>query len=143
MKKKKINKNSKDGYSLKAGIGTTVIVVGLIIIFLLINSIIPFNRYDMRELMRNSFPLYIFLSSSLTVVSIYLMYIYLKDYLELRSRFTLGILFAIISFFLFAITSNPLLHAVLGIRENMGIFSFIPMIFAIISLAVLAWISSK
>ena len=77
------------------------------------------------------------------VLSIYLIYIYLKDYLELKSKFTLGILLAVISFMFFALTSNPMFHMVFGLFGREGIFTLIPLLFATISLGILAWISSR
>jgi hypothetical protein len=76
-------------------------------------------------------------------LSIYLTFVYLKDYLELRSKFTFGILMAVIAFMMFAITSTPLLHWFLGIYGRPGMFSMVPYVFATISLAILAWVSSR
>jgi len=63
------------------------------------------------------------ISTVMFFISIYLVFIYMKDYLQLRSRFTLEILLAVISFMLFAISSNPLLHMMLGIFGKQGIFA--------------------
>ena len=70
-------------------------------------------------------------------------YIYLRNYLELKSKFALGIALAMVALLTFAITSNPLLLGFLGIYGNMGLFSIIPMFFAMIALGILAWMSSK
>lgn len=82
-------------------------------------------------------------SSLMLLLSIYLVYTYLKDYMELKSKFTLGVLSAVIAFMLFAITSNPLLHFFFGVYGRFGVFQMIPYVFATVSLAILAWVSSK
>ncbi|MBN2122293.1 hypothetical protein JW721_04545 [Candidatus Micrarchaeota archaeon] len=131
----------------KAAAGTILIVALSIGIFLAADALFPFrglgDRREVMELMQSFFTITTILSSAMFLVSVYLLYIYLKDYLELRSGFTLGILLAVASFLLFSITSNPILHMVFGIFGKEGIFSIIPMIFATLSLIILAWVSSR
>lgn len=131
----------------KAALGTVLIVVFSIGIFLAADALFPFrglgDRREVMEVMQSFFTITTILSSAMFLVSVYLLYIYLKDYLELRSGFTLGILIAVVSFLLFSITSNPILHMVFGIFGKEGIFSIIPMVFATLSLAILAWVSSR
>lgn len=147
MEKKKANKGNGKNVTAKAATGTLVIVFMSIAIFLITNLLFPFRQMDargeFRDIMMNSMMISAAISSTMLILSIYLIYIYLKDYFELKSRFTLGILLVVISFMLFAITSNPLLHALLGIYGNPGLFTLIPILFATISLGILAWISSS
>ena len=44
---------------------------------------------------------------------------------------------------LFAISANPLLHMLFGVFGRPGLFSIIPPLFATVSLAILAWVSSR
>lgn len=132
---------------VKAAVGTLILVFLSIAIFIIADLALPFkdvgSRGGFKELMIHNMLLTTGISLLMLILSTYLTYIYLKDYLELKSKFTLGILFAIISFMLFAITSNPLFHLVFGIYGKEGIFRLIPLVFATISLAILTWISSK
>jgi len=144
MMAKEKRKNNEAG---KAAIGTLIIVFLSVLVFFIADMALSFrdidSRREFRELQMNQFLISTILSSAMFILSIYLIYIYLKDYLELGSRFTLGILFAVISFMMFSIASNPILQHIFGIHGNPGIFMLIPPLFATISLAILAWISSR
>lgn len=146
-KTKAKGKNGKNNYTVKAAGLTLLIVAFCIGIFLFANMLTPFrgleSREEVREIMQSYFLITAMLSSIMLVIAIYLVFTYLKDYLELKSSFTLGILLAVVSFMLFAITANPFLHMVLGIFGDPGLFSIIPLVFATISLAILAWVSSR
>lgn len=137
----------KNNPALKAAIGTFIIVFLSIAVFLIADTMFRFREFGSREefrnLMENQMLLSTFISFAMLVLSVYLIFIYLKDYLELKKSFTLGILLAVVSFMLFAMSSNPILHWFLGIYGKNGLFMLIPPLFATISLAILAWISSK
>jgi len=67
---------------------------------------------------------------------------YLKLYSEVRSRFTLGLLLAMFSLFIYAATSNPLIHALSGFcLSGLGPFTMIPDIFAAVALGILVYLS--
>jgi len=67
---------------------------------------------------------------------------YLKLYSEVRSRFTLGLLLASFSLFIYAATSNPLVHAFSGFcLSGLGPFTMIPDIFAAVALGILVYLS--
>lgn len=145
--KKETKKQGKNNYSFKAA-GFTLLAVALCIgIFFVADMLTPFrgleSREEFRAVQESQFLLMNSFSTVMFLISIYLVFIYMKDYLQLKSRFTLGILLAVISFMLFAISSNPLLHMMLGVFGKQGIFELIPMAFATISLGMLAWVSSK
>jgi hypothetical protein len=148
MKKEKAEKKEiKNNYDLKAA-GFTLLIVTLCIgIFFLADMLTPFrgleNREDMRVIMDSYMYIDMALSTIMLIISIYLIFVYLKDYLELRSSFTFGVLLAVISFMLFAISANPILHMLFGVFGRPGLFSIIPPLFATVSLAILAWVSSK
>ena len=140
MKKVKRKGNKNNAY--KAVFGTFMIFFIAIMVLLITNILFPFRRLGQVN-MTSYFMISNLISFTLLVISIYLIYIYLKDYLELKSNFTLGILLSVISFMLFAMTSNPLLHQFFGVYGKMGLFSMMSYLFATISLAILAWVSSK
>ena len=147
MEKEKEAKKEKNNYSFKAAGFTLLAVVLCIGIFFVADILTPFrsleNREEFRAMMESQFLIMNSISTVMFFISIYLVFIYMKDYLVLRSRFTLGILLAVISFMLFAISSNPLLHIIFRLPDKSGLFTLIPMIFATISLGILAWVSSK
>ena len=144
VKKEKLKKEQNNNV-LKALFGALGILVLSIVLLLLFNLVVPFQRFNPNWLVRNYFVISILFTSLVGILSLYLIFIYLKDYFELKSKFTLGIILTATSFLLFAITSNPLLCKFLGVygKGGGGLFSLIPMCFALISLAVLVWISSK
>jgi hypothetical protein len=139
--KKDNEKARKTNYNATAALGTFIIIAAAIFLIAISNMIFPFLHGEMNEMM-------MFLSMNIVsmfmlALSIYLTFVYLRDYLELRSKFTFGILMAVIAFMMFAITSTPLLHWFLGIYGRPGMFSMVPYVFATISLAILAWVSSR
>ena len=137
-------KRETNNLTLKAAVGAVASVILSVAILIFTNALFPFSRADRSfEIMQNYFLLNSTLAFAALCLSIYLMFIYLKDYLKLKSKFTLGILLAIFSFMLFAITSTPLLHMLFGMYGRMGLSSLTPLLFATIALAVLAWTSSK
>ena len=77
------------------------------------------------------------------VLLIYLVYIYVQDYLQLRTSFSLGIVAFLFSFLLYALASFPPLHYLLGPRGIPDVFAFIPMIFSAIGLLIFAKLSNE
>ncbi|MCP4647602.1 MAG: hypothetical protein GY852_07690 [bacterium] len=146
-KEKEAKKEVKNNYSFKAAGFTLLAVLLCIGIFFVADAFAPLRSLETKreflQLMESQFLLMNSISTLMFFISIYLVFIYMKDYLMLRSRFTLGILLAVISFMLFAISSNPLLHTVFRLPDKSGLFTLIPMVFATISLGILAWVSSK
>lgn len=71
-----------------------------------------------------------------------LMASYLRMYLEVRSRFTLGLVFVMFTMLVYAATSNPLIHAVSGFcLAGLGPFTMIPDLFAMAALGTLVYLS--
>lgn len=129
------------GFSGKALVGTLAILAIAMLIFMMFDSIMPFRRSQMLDLMLGMAAL-----STLTIIfSVVLIYTYLKDYLELKSSFTLALLLAIISFLMFGISSNPFVHLFFGVpgRPAGGLFAIAPLFFAALALGILAWVSNK
>ncbi len=137
----------KNNFTFKAVAGTILALLLAVGMFVVVDATLPFKKWGPRsetaELMQNLFLVHIALSSAMILLSLYLMFIYLKDYLQLKSKFTLGLLIAVFSFMLFAISTNPALHVFLGVYGSRGLFTLIPYLFATIALAVLVWVSSK
>jgi hypothetical protein len=107
-----------------------------------LNAIMPFDKFDERRMpFEWLFTASSFVSTLMLLLSVFLIFIYLKDYLELKSSFTLGLLLMLVSLMLFAITSNPMLHQFFGVFGMFGIITIIPYVFATISLMILLKIS--
>ncbi|MEW6748959.1 MAG: hypothetical protein AB1295_04600 [Candidatus Micrarchaeota archaeon] len=138
---------NKNDFTLKAVGGTLLALLLAMGIFVLADQLFPFRqlgpRAEQPDIMPYIFMAQIFLSLLMLLLSFYLMFIYMKDYLQLKSRFTFGLLVAVFSFMLFAIAANPMLHAFLGVYGGRGLFPLIPYVFATLSLGILVWVSSK
>jgi hypothetical protein len=89
------------------------------------------------------FALRIALSVVNILVILYLLYVHMKDYLTLHSKFTLGLVIFLFSFLLYALSSLPILHVFFGHFGMAGVFSFIPMLFSAIGLLVFAKLSNE
>lgn len=142
MAKAKNEKKNGNGFSSKALIGTVLIVAGALGSFMLFDSLVPFRR-GMPDMMQDVFMLLGSLSFLIIAFSVVLIYTYLKDYLELRSSFTLALLLAIVSFLMLGISSNPMVQSFFGAYGRPGFFMIMPYLFAALSLGILAWISNR
>jgi hypothetical protein len=133
-------KEKKVNYTVEAMLGTIAIAVISVALIFIANLFFPFRRLPLDDalffMMGNFFSLATFL------LSLYLIFVYLRDYLELRSKFTLGVLIMVVSLMMFALTSDPIIHMLLEVYGMRAIFPMVPYLFATISLAILAWISS-
>lgn len=146
-KRKAKEEKGKNNYNLKAAGLTILAVVFCIGIFFVADALFPFRglggRAELRDLQMNISVLVGILSCFMVLICAYLLFIYSRDYLELGSRFTLGILAAVVSLMIFAITVNPFFHLIFGIMGNPGLFLLIPYSFATAALLILAWVSSR
>ncbi len=140
-------RKKEDNVKWKAMGGTILAVFLSIAIFVVVDLVVPFrqlgSRRELMELANNIFLVHTTISFLMIALSVYLLFTYLKDYLELKSKFTIGIMLAIFSFMLFAIAANPILHMFLGVYGGKGLFQLIPYVFATIALAILVWVSSR
>ncbi|MFH0737062.1 MAG: hypothetical protein V1827_00725 [Candidatus Micrarchaeota archaeon] len=147
-------KNKGNGFTLKALLGAVLCVLSCVALLVAANAAMPFRNLgpapeglpppDLEpNPMQQAFLVHAALSFLMLLLSFYLFYIYLKDYLTLKSSFTLGLLIAIFSFMLFAVAANPFLHVLFGAYGRGGLFQLIPYIFSTISLAVLVYVSSR
>lgn len=76
-------------------------------------------------------------------LAVYILYIYVKDYLNIKSSFTLGMVAFLFSFLLYALSSSPLLHLALGPYGIASTLSFVPMLFSAICLIIFAKLSNE
>jgi len=89
---------------------------------------------------------YLRMKSILTTINmalcIVLMESYLKLYINVKSRFTLGLCFAMFAMLVYAATSNPIVHALSGFcLSGLGPYTMIPDIFAMAALGILLYLS--
>ena len=167
MAKSKIkNKNVKNekknanGSGLRALLYTAGLVVAALAIMVASSLLIPSFGPGMRGGMgggefgapppeeigtaiENSFAMRSVLSLFNVVIVIYLLYIHIKDYLRLKSSFTLGLIAFLASFLMYAIATVPLLHPLLGAYGRAAMISFVPMMFSAIGLLIFAKLSNE
>ena len=98
---------------------------------------------DIGNAIENSFTLRFVLSLFNVMIVIYLLYIHIKDYLRLKSSFTLGLIAFLASFLMYAIATVPLLHPLLGAYGRAAMISFVPMMFSAIGLLIFAKLSNE
>ena len=77
------------------------------------------------------------------IIVIYLLYIHIKDYLRIRSSFTLGLVAFLASFLMYAISTLPEMHLLLGSYGRAAMISFVPMMFSAIGLLIFAKLSNE
>lgn len=98
---------------------------------------------DLPTDVANYFTLRLALSLVNVAAIAYLLFIHVRDYLRLRSSFTLGLIAFLFSFFLYAISTLPLMHMVLGPYGRSSMLSYVPMFFSAIGLLIFAKLSSE
>lgn len=139
---KKESRKTRD-FAFKAAIGTIAMMLVSLLMVYFSSMLIPRGMMMQNDEWFNA---RVFASFANLLLIAYLFFIYLKDYLELRSRFTLGILAFLLVFSFYAFVSNPIVLFNLGIRLGPGgggPFAFASMIFTGLALLVLAWISDQ
>jgi len=77
------------------------------------------------------------------ILVIYLLFTYVKDYLSLKTSFTLGLVAFLFSFLLYALASFPLMRVVLGPLGMASMLSFVPMLFSAVGLLIFAKLSNE
>ncbi|MFA6328547.1 MAG: hypothetical protein WCY41_03810 [Candidatus Micrarchaeia archaeon] len=76
-------------------------------------------------------------------IVIYLLYIHVRDYLRLKSSFTLGLIAFLFSFLMYAIANVPWLHMLLGPFGRAAMLSSVPMMFSALGLIIFAKLSNE
>jgi hypothetical protein len=89
------------------------------------------------------FTLRLVLSIFNMLLVVYLLFVYVRSYLLLKSNFTLGIIAFLFSFLLYALSSVPIVHGFFSPFGIGGVFSFVPMLFSAIGLLILAKVESE
>ncbi len=89
---------------------------------------------------------YLRMKSILTTVNMALCMVlitsYLKLYSEVKSRFTMGLVFVMFTMMVYAATSNPIIHALSGFcLSGLGPYTMIPDLFAMAALGILLYLS--
>lgn len=103
----------------------------------------PFIEYRNREI---DFEWYYTAKSIISIVNITLvvalLVIYLKIYREIKSKFTEGLIIVMAVLLMYALTSNPHLQWLFGLRAfGQGPFAMIPDLFTSVALIVLLYLS--
>lgn len=89
------------------------------------------------------FTLRLVLSVFNMLLVVYILFVYVRNYLLLKSNFTLGIIAFLFSFLLYALSSIPFVHGLFGPFGIAGVFSFVPMLFSAIGLIIFAKLSNE
>ncbi|MDI6886019.1 MAG: hypothetical protein QMD22_06700 [archaeon] len=79
------------------------------------------------------------------VLLLCLLYMYARNYRQIKSKFSLGLIIFIIFLLVQAITSNPLVHLLWGFRYlyALGLLKIVSAWFEFVALAILLYISLK
>ena len=158
-KEMKGEKKAANGSSVRAMLYTAGLVVAALAIIVasswLIPSFGPGGRggmgggygalppEDIGNAIENLFALRFVFSLFNVIIVIYLLYIHIKDYLRLKSTFTLGLIAFLASFLMYAISTVPLMHELLGPYGRAAMISFVPMMFSAIGLLIFAKLSNE
>lgn len=84
---------------------------------------------------------------------VFLLYMYVKSYLEVKSKFSIGLVGFLFALMLFALTSNRPVLAFLGLaplmpmpgpgQAGVALIDIVPLVFSTLALAVLAYLSNE
>lgn len=87
----------------------------------------------------------LFVSTFNVVVLVALVATYAAVYRSMPNQFTLSLILFSLALLLYALTSNPIVHVLLGFRGSplLGPFTFIPDVFASVAIVVLLYQSYK
>ena len=74
-----------------------------------------------------------------------LLFIYAKNYGQIKSQFAMGLIAFIVLLIMQALTSNPFFHYTCGYRRmyTLGLFGILPDLFEFVALSILLYISLK
>ncbi len=102
----------------------------------------PQASAEIQAQLGSFFFLRLLLSGANILLLIYLLYIYVKDFLALRSSFSLGLVAFLFSFLLYALSTFPPMRLLNPFRGP-DIFSFVPLLFSAIGLLIFAKLSNE
>jgi small-conductance mechanosensitive channel len=130
------------------GVIIVVGILGAILGYTTIGSVTDRPDKEVIDRDKETHESYVILKSAVTVVNLVissiLIYLYFLTYRETRSQFTISLIIVMFAFFIYALTSNPLIISAFGYRGlGLGPFLIIPDLFTTIALATLLYISTK
>jgi len=164
MKEKKMQAGKKGAIDGRAAVYTTVLIIAAFLVIILSSFLLPGVQFvGIREAegrqniepsgafadsqtfadLNSYFTLRLALSIINTLLVVYLLFVYVRNYLILKSSFTLGIVAFLFSFLMYALSSIPLVHMLFGPFRTAEIFSFVPMLFSAIGLIIFAKLSNE
>ncbi|MCX6777102.1 MAG: hypothetical protein NTY73_04015 [Candidatus Micrarchaeota archaeon] len=163
MKEKKQEKNKGAGDNGRAALYTTALIIAAFAVMIISSFLLPSVQFvGMKEAegrpnmgpgamggsqtsidLNSYFTLRFALSILNTLLVVYLLFMYVRNYLVLKSNFTLGLIAFLFSFLLYALSSIPFVHTLFGPFGIGGVFSFIPMLFSAIGLVIFVKLSNE
>jgi hypothetical protein len=157
MKEKKKEAEKNLGVDSRASLYTIVLIILAFAVIIVSSFLLPGiqmmgireaegrpNFVNARFTDLNSYlTLRLVLSIVNTLLVVYLLFVYMRNYLMLKSNFTLGLVAFLFSFLLYALSSIPVVHGIFGPLGIGGVFSFVPMLFSAIGLLIFAKVGSE
>ena len=133
------------------------IIVLMIVVAAIVGAVfgnlmaVQFDREDppdREDIEKDDFTIYRTMAAAVAtvnlVIALVLILLYMEVYRDVKSDFTVGLILVMMSFMLYALFSNPLIHSVFGFRAfGLGPFAIIPNIFAMIAMSTLLYLSLK
>jgi hypothetical protein len=165
MKEKKVQEKNKGAKTdSHAALYTTALIIAAFAVIIVSSFLLPSVQFvGIREAegrpsigpggavvdsqtaidLNSYFTLRLALSIINTLLVVYLLFVYVRNYLILKSSFTLGIIAFLFSFLMYALSSIPTVHMLFGPFRIAEVFSFVPMLFSAIGLVIFARLSSE
>jgi hypothetical protein len=147
MKANHAQKKKTENYAASALLYTlSLALLGLVII---VGSavLIPFGPFGRERFPDEGFFMArIALAAINIILASYLLFIHIQDYLVLRSSFTIGIIAFLFVFLLYALSSFPPVHILLGLPplppiQGLGLFAIVPMFLTAIAMLIFLKVS--
>ena len=109
-----------------------------------LNRVLPFERPPWDLLFPYLFIAKTVLSSVNSILLTIVLVMYLEIYRKTKSQFSLGLVIFGLALLLYALTSNPLLHWLVGFRvAGLGPFTMLPDLFTCIASTILLYLSQQ
>jgi len=132
------NKNNPFVYSAAFFFGTLAVVLVLSMV------ISAFTPKPMRVASIEIFYAKVVVSTLNMLLLAFLIHNYAKAYVNVKSRFSLGLLMMAVALLAGSFTANPLLQAFFGFRgTGIGPFLLVPELFTLAAVAILIWLSRE
>jgi hypothetical protein len=128
---------------MKAAINVTIVAVSGALVGLLLAYLFPFTKGKHSMSVSTSYPLNMALSIANLFLLSALLYTYMKDYKEIKARFTLGLIIFLIALLFQTIFTLPIIHVIFGFSSaSLGPFSALTNIFELIALSIFLYLST-